>query len=171
MKKQAAAPGSRHNRMIPAQHTYPGLFWVGIIALIVCAACTMTSDATSTPRSASTSMTVAPATPTLPVTITPVMVLQQPRDPLCPDTPLSRLILYERGQVTQTNEESLNLRAGPGTSFRILRRLPPGSVFFVIGGPECGSNYTWFRVQFEALEGWLAEGDFNEYYTQPYLSG
>ncbi len=157
--------------MKSAQRNHHGLFWVWISVILVCAACTMTSNATSTPRSASTSMTIAPATPTLPATITPVIVLRQPREPLCPDAPLSRLILYERGQVTDNNDESLNLRAGPGTSFRILRRIAPGAVFFVIGGPECGSSYTWFRVQFEDLEGWIAEGDFNEYYTQPYLSG
>lgn len=157
--------------MKPARHADDRLFWVGIMLLLLGAACTMTSTATTTPRSASTHMTVAPAAPTLPATITPVIVLQQPRAPLCPDAPVSRLIVYERGQVTQNNDESLNLRAGPGTSFRILRRMPPGSIFFVIGGPECGSSYTWFRVQFEELEGWIAEGDFNEYYTQPYLSG
>lgn len=154
-----------------AGRTHRGFFWVWIAGILFCAACTMTSDVTNTPRGSTMGMTVDPATTTPAVTITPVMVLRQPREPLCPETPLSRLILYERGQVTENNNESLNLRAGPGTGFRILRRMPPGSVFFVMGGPECGSSYTWFRVQFEELEGWIAEGDFNEYYTQPYLPG
>lgn len=147
------------------------LFGLMAVGLMLCTACTMTNDATHTPRGSTMGMTVEPATAALAATITPVMVLRQPREPLCPGTPLSRLILYERGQVTDNNDDSLNLRAGPGTGFRILRRMPPRSIFYVIGGPECGTSYTWFRVQFEGLEGWIAEGDFNEYYTQPYLPG
>lgn len=96
--------------------------------------------------------------------------IREARPPVCEGKPQSRLIVYERGMVTE-NDESLNVRSGPSTSFRILTRLAPGDVFYVLDGPECSDTYVWYRVRFRSIEGWLAEGDFETYYAEPYLPG
>lgn len=90
--------------------------------------------------------------------------------PQCPTAPRGRLILQERGRVVD-DDDALNLRAGPGTNFRILVRLEPGEVFFVLGGPHCNATFSWYLVRFEGFDGWIAEGDFEKYYVEPYLPG
>lgn len=88
----------------------------------------------------------------------------------CDDAPASRIIVQERAQVTYNNER-LNLRNGPGTEFRVLLLMEPGTVMLVADGPVCGETYTWYRVVYRNREGWVAEGDLNEYYIRPYLPG
>lgn len=89
----------------------------------------------------------------------------------CPGAPETRLILYERGRVSDRDPDALNLRAGPGTNFSILDRMPPGVVFFVLEGPICAQSYAWYRVDFRGEEGWIAEGDRGRYYVDPYPPG
>jgi uncharacterized protein YraI len=91
--------------------------------------------------------------------------------PACDGLPSTRLIVQERGYVTEEDTKPLNLRAGPGTDFRIFTRLEVGDVFTVLEGPVCGGDYVWYRVQHEALDGWIAEGDFSVYYVAPYFPG
>jgi len=88
----------------------------------------------------------------------------------CPGAPESRLVVQERGQVTPS-DETLNLREGPSTDFDIRTRIEPQEFFFVIGGPECAEGYTWYQIRYGRFEGWIAEGDLEDYYTQPYLPG
>ena len=89
----------------------------------------------------------------------------------CGDAPQQRLVVFERGRVTDDDDETLNLRAGSGVNFDILTRLEPGELFFVLEGPVCSGGFLWFRVQAGAIVGWLAEGDDESYYTEPYLTG
>jgi uncharacterized protein YraI len=69
------------------------------------------------------------------------------------------------------NGDTLNLRSGAGTDFDILLRLEPLAIFFVLEGPECADGYTWFRVRYNDVEGWIAEGEIGQYYAVPYLTG
>jgi len=94
--------------------------------------------------------------------------------PACPPAPPARLIVQERGRVTLNPEEepeTLNLRAGPGIGFRVLQRIDPLKVFFVLEGPECADDYFWYRVSYDGREGWIAEGDPTGYYAEPYPPG
>lgn len=89
----------------------------------------------------------------------------------CPQSPSTQLIIQERGRVTDTNDERLNLRLSPGTDYRILTAMAPGETFLVLDGPICEEGYAWFRVIHDGIIGWIAEGDFSEYYAEPYLPG
>ena len=107
---------------------------------------------------------------------TPIATPTTPRIQDCPSSPVSRLIVQERGKVTE-DDETLNLRRNPGTSSEVVRRIEPGAVFTVLDGPTCAGEYTWFRIRYKDVEddlffeGWIAEGDFEQYYVEPYLPG
>lgn len=141
--------------------------WIWLVCVGLLTACAMTNDApTDEPESR---MTVIPAT-SVPIRLTPVPILQTQRPPACEGAPVSRLILYERGRVTN-NDRKLNLRVRPDTNAGVLRLLQPGAVFEVIGGPQCANGYAWFQIRYEGREGWIAEGDASGYYAEPYLTG
>ncbi len=89
--------------------------------------------------------------------------------PVCENAPPTYLILHERGQVTNEDPQPLNIRSGPGLDGRILAVLHSLDVFFVIDGPRCADDYTWFKVRAQGVEGWIAEGEPGLYYVEPYL--
>ena len=83
----------------------------------------------------------------------------------------SRLIVYERGRVTDDEPLPSNLREGPGTAYALVGEIPANGLFFVLEGPKCSQRYLWYRVRYGDLEGWIAEGTTNSYYTELYLPG
>lgn len=132
-----------------------------------------TATATAaTPTPSAVPPTQSPTPP--PLTLVPVTP-DEPlatRTPVCGDSTLStRLILNARGQVSDEDMRPLNVRAGPGTEFRILGRLEVLDTFYVLEGPVCGTPYPWYRVESDDLTGWIAEGDFSQYYVEPYFPG
>lgn len=152
-------------------------------ALFLLSACGP-STTTPTATEEATVEPIAETTPAPAVTIeltlsevepAPVLTATMPNvtttlPPACEGAPRSRLIVQERGRVTD-NDERLNIRSGPGTDYRVLTRMEPSDIFFVLDGPTCAESYTWYRVRFRSLEGWIAEGDFDQYYAEPYLVG
>ncbi|MEL6308694.1 MAG: SH3 domain-containing protein [Chloroflexota bacterium] len=108
-------------------------------------------------------------TPIFPIIHTPADA--PPTQVSCANAPSQRLIVFERGRVTDDDDETLNLREGPGVSFEIITALEPSETFFVLDGPNCSGGFLWFRVQAGAFTGWLAEGDSDSYYTEPHLTG
>lgn len=127
------------------------LFAVQILVLTGAELSTAQDEATPTPY----------VMPTLPSSPTPS----------CPNTQRNRLIVYERGRVTNDDPSPLNLRAGPSTSFDILNTLPTGTLFFVLEGPRCSQRYAWYRIEYNGAQGWIAEGDSQKYFVEPYLPG
>jgi len=89
----------------------------------------------------------------------------------CDNAPVIRMTVQQPGRVTDDNNDTLNLRNGPGVSFDILEALDPGDEFMVIGGPTCAGGFAWFRIRHNNNIGWVAEGDSESYYIEPYLSG
>jgi len=89
----------------------------------------------------------------------------------CPTAPRSRLILQERGRVTDENDDRLRIRSGPGIEYDQLILMNPRDLFFVLGGPTCADGYAWYRVRHGRIEGWVAEGDDEGYFAEPYLPG
>lgn len=144
--------------------------------LLILAAC---NTPTRTPTRIAPGLTVVPdASPTLDESDSPTSVLipsaTPPRIQDCPAAPPSQLIVQERGQVTNNND-SVNMRRGPGIDYEVVTRIEAGQIFMVLDGPACAGDYTWFRVRYDAgdvfYEGWIAEGDFDQYYVIPYLPG
>lgn len=89
---------------------------------------------------------------------------------MCPNAPVSRLVVMERGRVTETEDgETLNMRTSPGTNNRIIVQMEQLETFFVLDGPVCTSQYTWYKVEYKGDVGWVAEGDADQYYAEPYL--
>lgn len=148
-------------------------YWLILLILLIISACTPTP--TASPTRISTGVTAVPiinfneteeSQPLATLTTMPSRATQV----ACPSAPPIRLIIQERGRVTDNNE-TLNLRDGPGISFDVLTALNPRDEFVVIAGPSCDGEFAWFRVRYGTLSGWLAEGDIEDYYVEPYLTG
>src|SRR5215207_7577839 len=91
--------------------------------------------------------------------------------PYCPRVPRNRLIVNERGRVSEDDPSPLNIREGPQTSFEILGSMASGEIFYVLEGPRCSERYSWYRVRYGEIEGWIAEGTGSLYFAEPYLPG
>lgn len=126
-------------------------------------------DVTRTPPVA---FATSGATPTLfrSASLPPVTPVSQAEPRRCPEAPRSRLIVSERARVTN-NDQALNIRSNPGTQYQQIGQMPPGAIFFVLGGPRCEGNYVWFYILYQSMEGWIAEGDEDLTYAEPYLDG
>ena len=59
------------------------------------------------------------------------------------------------------------LRGGPSTAYPVLARLPGGSVFLVLSGPQCANGMAWWQVSYQGAVGWTAEGRGYAYWTMP----
>jgi hypothetical protein len=86
---------------------------------------------------------------------------------ICPNTPLPRLMSGGRGEVAP-GIERLRLRALPAVGTGEVSLLYAGNTFEVIAGPSCNGGYSWWRVVMEdGTTGWVAEGDWTQYYLRP----
>jgi hypothetical protein len=123
-----------------------------------------------------------PAGTPAPMTATPVstvsFVVNTPRPlptapsaepPACPDAPMPRMILHERGRVLPDDPRPINLRGGPGTDNNTLTSITILEVFYVLNGPVCNGDYAWYEIEYGPYRGWIAEGDETSYYVEPYL--
>jgi hypothetical protein len=97
----------------------------------------------------------------------------QPPTPtsVCDPAPRSHLILHERARVSLEDPRPLNLRDGAGTGSEIIGQIPASGVFYVLAGPQCSQSYAWFRVEYDDVIGWIAEGDSTAYYVEAYPPG
>lgn len=88
----------------------------------------------------------------------------------CPGSPPQRLRVGERGKVC-TRADPVKLRTNPGRTSPVITKLPTGTLFNVIGGPECGGdNWSWWQIQTDnGQTGWIAEGgdDIDPYFLCP----
>jgi hypothetical protein len=90
-----------------------------------------------------------------------------PASASCPGAPLSRLQTNARGRVTFTNGLPVNVRQVPGGEQ--IGSAPEGTEFAVIAGPDCQDGYAWWYVRFDnGLQGYVAEGDADGYYLEPW---
>lgn len=94
----------------------------------------------------------------------------------CPNAPRTRLKVGQQGRVTFTDGSTTRVRSSPEISQNIIANIPEGTVFKVIGGPVCvprpGRSDAFVLWQIQVLSndlvGWVAEGDMNDYYLEPY---
>ncbi len=141
-----------------------------LAALLVCAvlaACAPGSASESPTAEATVIQQAALPTPTLYIVPTPPPA----PTPLCPGAPKERLILQERGIVLPDDPRPINMRSDPGTENRVLVQIPIRAIFYVIDGPVCSDDFTWYKIRYKGREGWIAEGDLTSYYVEPYLPG
>lgn len=75
-----------------------------------------------------------------------------------------RLVIGRLGQVT--SGAANNIRDSHATSANRIGRIPGGAQFTVLEGPECDDGYVWWRVNYEGLIGWTAEGG-TDYFLIP----
>lgn len=147
--------------------------------LLLIAACTPNAAPTQMPlegtprsvRTAEAAVTTSQSTENNARTATPyTFPLPLPDAPAaCEGLLPTRLTLNARGRVTEEDNRSLNVRAGAGTSARILSQLFPDETFVVLEGPLCADGYTWYRVRArDGRNGWAAEGNDTIYYVEPY---
>ena len=86
----------------------------------------------------------------------------------CPGTPISQISVGIQARVTFTSGTPLNMRQTPSTAAAVVRILPEGSTFDVIGGPQCADGYTWWQIRIPGnTYGWAAEGDPGGYFIEP----
>jgi hypothetical protein len=86
----------------------------------------------------------------------------------CPGTPASIVSTGIEARVTFTTGTPLNMRQTASTSAAVVRILPEGSTFDVIGGPQCADGYTWWQIRLPGnTYGWAAEGDMDDYFIEP----
>jgi hypothetical protein len=145
------------------------LLWYSI-PLILLAACQATPAAPEQTRTPGAVLT-APLMTNTPLTASPTPFVWPEAPPTslpCENSLPSRLIPGERGRVTDDDPTPVNMRQGPRTSFELAGQIPARALFVVLEGPQCSERYTWYRVRYNDLEGWIAEGDNRDYYVEPY---
>lgn len=158
-------------------------WWVMLVAVVMvgCAPtppqATPTSEATVTAAaSAAATERVTPTpsnTPSPSLTPTPFRFppTLQPQS-VCAETPTTRLIIGERARISDEDTTDLNVRAQPGANANNppIAKLQVGDVVLVVAGPVCSDRYTWYEVDGGNVRGWVAEGDADIYYIEPFLS-
>ncbi len=90
-------------------------------------------------------------------------------DPLaCGNSLPARLVPGFQGRVAPEPPLANVVRAQPGTNRTRVGEIPPGGIFTVLSGPQCGGEgMTWWRVNYNGLLGWTAEGEPGQYWLEP----
>lgn len=87
----------------------------------------------------------------------------------CNGAPPQRLTVGKPARVTFTDGTPLRVRTAPNGS--IITQIEEGTVMNVLAGPQCGNNFSWWQIQTNVngsnINGWVAEGDFEDYYVEP----
>jgi len=153
------------------------------MAFAGCLALSLLTGCLPNPEGLATDVVGITNTPTLdPITLTPVVTpLPTPSPfsfpatlavtPICNGAPPNRLILGERARITDQDPTDLNVRARPGATSNNMPigKLRVGEVVIVLDGPVCSDRYAWYEVDTGDVQGWIAEGDLDLYYVEPFL--
>jgi hypothetical protein len=104
------------------------------------------------------------ATPFVPPTATPYVAPTETPPPTAASAvqpgSASGIVIGGRVKVSGTGEAgALNLRDKPTTAGALLRKLPEGNVYEVVGGPQEADNYTWWQIKDpnDGVVGWGAQ--------------
>lgn len=83
----------------------------------------------------------------------------------CAGAPISRLTVGGSGRVTPGLPN--NVRSYPGYYGQRVGQIPGSGQFTVLDGPVCADNHAWWRVNYNGLIGWTAEGRVGDYWLEP----
>lgn len=76
----------------------------------------------------------------------------------CPGAPQQRLKVNEDAEVC-TKKDWVFLRKSPSRSSTVIVHLDPGTIVWVLGGPECADDWSWWQVKAPNGQiGWMSEG-------------
>ena len=81
----------------------------------------------------------------------------------CSDKSQAKFSMGDRIKATA----NLNIRATPSTSGTLLGSRPLGSLGIIEGGPSSGDGYTWWKVKWDALGGFI--GTITGWSAEDYL--
>jgi hypothetical protein len=93
-------------------------------------------------------------------------------EPIWPP-PQTRLAVGTQAMVSYTaSGVPLRVREEPGLSGKYITQLYNGARFTVIGGSQEIDNFVWWQITTPdgKITGWLAEGEYGEYYVEPLTS-
>lgn len=128
--------------------------------LILCSQpATTTPPSTPTPAEATVS-------PTLGTAITPTATQAVVGRVVCADAMPTRLVAGAQARTT-VGDIPVNIRREPDTASAILGQVPTGSALTILDGPQCAENMVWWRIDYQTLVGWIAEGRNNIYWLDP----
>lgn len=86
----------------------------------------------------------------------------------CPNSPLPRLTTGILGRVTPGDPNTLRMQ--PAANSSAIGQIPAGQTFVVLNGPQCGpEGWSWWRVNYNGIVGWTAEGSGSVYWLEPYV--
>jgi dipeptidyl aminopeptidase/acylaminoacyl peptidase len=85
--------------------------------------------------------------------------------PACPENLPGRLMIGQRGRVI--SDVDLRIRPQPGLVEGEIGKMPLGSEFTVLEGPECADRLTWWKVDYQGVVGWVSEGRGVAYWVEP----
>ena len=91
---------------------------------------------------------------------------------ICEGAPETRMYVGVLGRVSPESTGRLNVRQNPEVErLNLVEQLPIDTPFTVIDGPICSGDLIWYRIVFggDAVRGWVAEGDADEYFIEPIL--
>jgi hypothetical protein len=101
---------------------------------------------------------------TPPVVTSPTAVSQQ-IPTVCPGFKVSRLTAGRTAHITPGAAN--NIRSIASTKGVLLGQIPAGATLSVLEGPTCADNLAWWRVNYNGIIGWTAEGADNTYWMRP----
>ncbi|MCC6798480.1 MAG: DUF3160 domain-containing protein [Anaerolineae bacterium] len=85
----------------------------------------------------------------------------------CESAPPPRLVPGERGAVSFTDGQPLNVRGSASRSSPVIGRLVEGAEFDVVEGPVCADGLYWWHIKTPDIAGVAAEGADGVYFVEP----
>lgn len=82
----------------------------------------------------------------------------------CSGSPPPRLKVGTEAHVPPGSRN--NLRDKPGKDGGLVGQVPGDSYVFVLDGPQCADDLTWWQVFYDRI-GWMAEGSGSDYFVEP----
>lgn len=80
----------------------------------------------------------------------------------------SRLSIGNSGRVAFTDGSDMRIRQSAGLQGEIIHKVPEGTAFTVIDGPQCFDNIIWWKARTpDGVEGWMAEFADDVYLLEP----
>ncbi|MCU0474882.1 MAG: protein kinase [Anaerolineae bacterium] len=102
-------------------------------------------------------------------TVTPFPTIPGTQGDICPGSPSPARVAVGMQAVVEPGGVANRVRSEPNVEAEVLTQMPPGAVFVIVGGPECGTDdlLRWWQVNYQGVVGWTAEGEEEEYYIAP----
>jgi hypothetical protein len=86
----------------------------------------------------------------------------------CADAPAIQISANSWAHVSLFPPLASNVRKDPGLDGKLVSRLAPGQIVWVMEGPRCADGYAWWLVRDnDYQQGWTAEGNAENYWLLP----